>query len=174
MGNEGGARVRVSEEYWPLIHEYCRRVKRHFGDRLRAVCLFGSVATGKATSESDIDILVVAEGLPSDVGMRIRETNPIHEGLKGTEAYRLLRKLGRNTLISDLFLTPEEGGRHPPILLDIVEDGIILFERGGYLTRVLGDVRKRLKELGAKRVHTEKGAYWILKPDLKLGEVVEI
>ena len=174
MGSDAGPQGRVSEEYWPLIEEYLRRVKQYFGERLWAVCLFGSVATGKATAESDIDILVVAEGLPTDVGERYSETNPLHMELRGTEAYRLLRRLGRNTLISDLFFTPEDAERHPPILLDIVEDGITLYEKGSFLTRVLGDVRKRLKELGARRVQAQKGAYWILKPALKPGEVIEI
>ncbi len=165
---------RVSAEYRGLLEDYVSYLLNHFGDRLRSVCLFGSVARGEATPESDIDVLVVAEGLPQDLGSRFRETNWIHMKLKKTESYRSLRARGRNCLISDIPLTPEEVDKHPPILLDMVDDGIILYDRDDFLKNVLRRLSERLKELGAKKVKTEKGHYWILKPDAKPSEVVEI
>ncbi len=165
---------KFSEEYRGLLEEYVSYLLNHFGDRLRSVCLFGSVARGEATPESDIDVLVVAEGFPQDLGSRFKETNWIHMKLRETESYRSLRALGRNCLISDLLLTPEEGEKHPPILLDMVDDGIILYDRDNFLKNVLERLSERLKELGAKKIKTEKGHYWILKPDAKPTEVVEI
>lgn len=53
------------------------------------------MARKEAKPNSDIDILIVAEALPKDIGMRTKETNEIHEFLKKSEAYRLLQKSHR-------------------------------------------------------------------------------
>jgi predicted nucleotidyltransferase len=165
----------IPSEYKPLLGVYTAHMKEHFGGKLRSVCLFGSVARGCASVESDIDVLVVAEGLPDDVGMRLKETNYIHENLKGAAPYRSLRASGKGSLISDLFFTPEEIQRHPPILLDIVEDGILMYDKDDYLRNVLLAIRETLKKLGSRRVITKRGSYyWVLKPDIKPGEIVQI
>jgi len=52
------------------IKEFCQLLKQHLGDKLLATRLFGSVARGTATPESDIDILVVVE----NEDRRTRET----------------------------------------------------------------------------------------------------
>lgn len=129
---------------------------------------------GQASPESDLDVLVVAHGLPSDVGLRFHETAPIHEAVRMTKAYRELRAKGRSAQISDIFLTTSETAAHPPILLDVADHGLIVFDRGSFLSGELTKMRKRLGELGARKVATKKGYYWILKPDAELGEVVEI
>lgn len=118
----------MQKEYVRLIEEYCTAIKNHFSNRLISLFLFGSVARGEAKPESDIDIMVVADALPEDIGMRIKETNYIHESLKKSNAYISLRISGISGLISDIFITPEEIKRHPPILLDIIDDGIILYD----------------------------------------------
>ncbi len=38
-------------------------LRERFGDRLRELVLFGSQARGEATEESDVDLLVVVDGL---------------------------------------------------------------------------------------------------------------
>ncbi len=38
-------------------------LRERFGDRLRELVLFGSQARGEATEESDVDLLVIVEGL---------------------------------------------------------------------------------------------------------------
>ncbi len=120
-------------------------------------------------------MLVVAEGLPDDVGMRLNETNYIYENLKGTAVYRSLRARGKGALISDLLFTPDEITRHPPILLDIVEDGILLHDKDDFLRNVLLAIRETLTKLGSRRVVTTRGSYyWVLKPDIKPGEIVRI
>ncbi|MFQ6003714.1 MAG: nucleotidyltransferase domain-containing protein [Candidatus Zixiibacteriota bacterium] len=159
-------------EYDKLIEEYCSAIKDHFRDRLISICLFGSVARGKAKADSDIDILVIAEGLPMDMGMRIKETNYIHENLKRSKGYISLRS-HRSGLISDIFFIPEEIETHPPILLDIVDEGVILYDRNSFLVSILKRLKERLKSQDARKIKTKKGHFWILK-DVKPGEVVEI
>jgi len=63
--------------------------------------------------------------------------------------------------------------RHPPLLLDLTTDAIILYDTG-VVSRELERLKKRLEELGAKKIRTGCTWFWILKPDLKLGEVVEL
>lgn len=164
----------LQPEYREVADEYARAVKEFFGERLRSICFFGSVVTGEATPESDIDVLVVAERLPEDIGLRAHETNFIHENLRRGEAYRMLRSQGRTAFISDIFLTPEETRTHPPLMLDLTEYASITYDKDGFLESILEDMRRRLKELGAQKVKAKKGYYWLLKPDAGPTEVVEI
>jgi hypothetical protein len=56
----------------------------------------------------------------------------------------------------------------------MVEDASILFDRNGFFSKILDRLRARLKELGAKRVWKGNIWYWVLKPDYKPGEVIEL
>jgi hypothetical protein len=160
--------------YGKLAAEYARLAEGYFGDRLVSICFFGSVARGDATPESDVDVLVVAENLPRDIGFRARQTQFIRDKIRGSEAHRKLRLEGRNAFISEILLSPEEVKTHPPILLDITDDGLIMYDRNSFLESVLADIRLRLKDLGGRKVKARRGHYWILKPDADPNEVVEL
>jgi hypothetical protein len=56
------------------------------------------------------------------------------------------------TLISPVPLTPEEVERHPPILLDILTDGVILYDKGDFMKDRLAELEGRLKVLKARKV----------------------
>lgn len=43
------------------IERFTRQVRQLFPDRVRSIVLFGSKATGVATAESDVDILVIVD-----------------------------------------------------------------------------------------------------------------
>lgn len=75
---------------------------------------------------------------------------------------------------SPIILSVEEALKIRPIYLDMVEDAIILYDKNGFFSRILNRLRRRLKELGAKRIWVGDKWYWMLKPDIKFGEVVEI
>ena len=164
----------IQPQYRDLAAEYVELVKAHFGDRLVSLCFFGSVVRGEASPDSDIDALVVADGLPRDFGSRIRETNSMHESLKKRPTYKRLRSERRSAQISDIYLTRDEALSHPPILLDIADHGLIVYDRDEFLAEVLRDVREKLKILGARKVLAKKGYYWVLKPDATPNEVIEI
>ena len=165
---------RLPVEYRELIEEYCSAIGEHFKDRLVSLCVFGSVAKGEATPESDIDVVVVAEGLPQDIGSRIRETVDLHLRLGEGKGAKRLKGLGRSASISEVIFTPTEADRHPPILLDVVDEGVILYDKGRFLEGALNSIRERMREFGSKKVRTRKGHFWILKPDIKPGEEVRI
>jgi len=47
----------------PALEAYAGRLRSLFGDRLRELRLFGSYARGEAHEDSDVDVLVLVEGL---------------------------------------------------------------------------------------------------------------
>lgn len=125
------ANLKFSESHRRLLKEYISGLLNLYGDRVRSVCLFGSLARGEAGPESDVDVLAVVDGLPEDAGSRYEETSGLRMELRRTEAYNKLKRDGKPRLISEVYLTPDEVEKHPPILLDVVEDGIILYDKGG-------------------------------------------
>jgi len=50
----------------PVLLELRARLTLSFGARLRDVCLFGSYARGEATEDSDVDVMVLVDGLLPD------------------------------------------------------------------------------------------------------------
>lgn len=139
-------------------------IKRFYKKRLISVCLFGSVARGTDTPESDIDIFIVAEKLPKS---RMKRSSQF---IKGVEEKI---KVPPEREISAIIRLPEEVEKSP-ILLDMVEDALILYDRDGFMKRKLNDLKKRLNKLGAKRIWEGNMWYWDLNPAYKPGEVFEI
>jgi len=157
-----------------LAEAFILEAKRILQKRLVSACLFGSAARGSVDQSSGIDIPLILEDLPQGLISRNRTLKNIQETIRSSASARALTKMGQSTVISPIMFTPEEASKHPPIMLDIVDDGIILHDRDKFLEGILDDIRNRLKELGARKVKTQKGWYWILKPDAKLGEEVRI
>jgi hypothetical protein len=162
----------LKECFEELQKELLSQIRAHYGERLVSVVIFGSVARGTYRFDSDVDLLVVARDLPQGRIKRIREFEDVEEKLE--PLLRSLREEGINTYISALIKTPEEVEQGSPILLDMVEDARILHDRKDFFQKRLQTLKKRLKELGARRVWRGNAWYWILKPDYKPGEVFEI
>ncbi len=140
---------------------------------LVSVVLFGSVARGEAGRGSDIDLLVVCEAFPPEGRFEVFEE--VERALLNSEPRRRLKGLGLGTLISPIPLTRGEVEVNPPILLDILAEGMILYDEGGFMERHLRRLEERLKALKARRIQLPGGRwYWDLKPDYRFGEVVEI
>lgn len=155
-----------------LLRRLILLLKGELGNELLAVALFGSVARGKAGKESDVDLLVVYEG------ERVR-VEKIFLGtvlaLREGEEYRTLKAKGYLPDVFPVFMNPSILKGHPWLLLDVMDHGIILLDRGGILKGELKKIKGRLKELGSRRVVLEDGTwYWDLKPDWRPGEVIEI
>ncbi len=163
----------IKDAYIKLVKEYINIIERTLGQNLVSVCLFGSIARGDFTQESDIDILIVAKNLPEDVGKRHSLFTEARLKILLSDIAENLRKLGYSTTFSEVILTPDEVRRHPPILLDIVEDGIILYDNN-FLPSVIDNLRNSLRKLGAKRIKLEHGWYWLLKHDAKFGDEIII
>lgn len=163
----------VPEPYRALVKELLQALKAELGDRLVSLVVFGSVARGEARPDSDVDVLIIAEGLPRGRIKRSLWFCRIEEELDPLIG-QLVRKHGVATCISPVLKTPEEAKRLVPLYLDMVEDAILIYDKGGFFKSVLERLRQKLEELGARRVKLGRGWYWVLKPDAKFGEVIEI
>ena len=45
-----------------IVEEFKKEIEKLYGDKLKNVILYGSWARGKATEDSDIDLLILLEG----------------------------------------------------------------------------------------------------------------
>jgi len=145
------------------------------GDDLISVVVFGSVARGRADLNSDTDVILVASNMPRSLSERMEILANLLVEFSKTQTCEELNRRGLNTWVQFHPLTMEEAELHRPIYLDVVEDGIIVYDRGGFIKRVMEGFKSKLEALGAKRVFLEDGSwYWDLKPSIKRGEVVEI
>lgn len=160
------------EELRAVAREYARALEETLGDRLVSVVLYGSVARGEARRTSDVDLLVVAEGLPQG---RLRRQDVLEAADRRVDA--LLDELaerGVHTGVSVILKTPDEAARTVPLYLDMVEDAVLLLDRGGFFAGVLERLRESLKRLGARRHRMGRFRYWDLKPDLRPGEIISL
>ncbi|MCE9613263.1 MAG: nucleotidyltransferase domain-containing protein [Lentisphaerae bacterium] len=124
-GSIAGYRAAFEELVQALPHASTE----HYGDRLVSLAVFGSVGRGTMRPDSDMDLLVVADPLPAGRLRRVADFAAVEETL--APALLQARARGVNTSLSALFKTPEEVRAHSPILLDMMDDARILFDRQG-------------------------------------------
>ena len=141
--------------------------------KVRAVVAIGSRVRGGWRPWSDIDLLIVAEGLPRGRFKRIAMFCELEDELEPL-LERVREEHGVAAFLSPVLKTPEEAERLRPLYLDMVEDAVIVYDRGGFFENVLARLKRRLDELGARRVWMGRKWYWVLKPDARFGEVIEI
>ena len=121
------------------LDEVVRHFRALFQDRLVGIVLYGSRARGDAREDSDVDLFLLAEGLPDDLWERARL-------LHFHSAERRQPDAGIRAL------TPQEYARYlSPLDLDIAIDGRVLWDRDGYLASRLALIRQRLDEAGLYR-----------------------
>lgn len=144
-----------------LFEELQILCRKTYGERLVSLAVFGSVGRGTARPDSDVDILLVVEGLSHWRMKRMEEFKPIESALTGVP-------------ISPILKTPDEIKNGSPLLLDMVEDAVTLYDRADFLKNTLDNLRANLARLGAKRIWRGDQWFWDLKPDYRRGEVFEV
>ncbi len=162
----------IPEPYRSLIRTLLEDLLRVFQDKLISLVVYGSVARGDYRRDSDIDLLVIIDGLPRSRFKRIDLFIKAEKRLDN-----MLDKLlddGYAISISPIIKTPEEARKITPLYLDMVEDAVIIYDKDDFFENVLKRLEEKLKILGAKRVRIGKKWYWRLKRDYKFGEVINI
>ena len=165
--------MRLVETYEEILKRVFERIKEYYGERLFSVVLFGSVARGTPRPDSDLDLLIVAEPLPRGRVKRVREfISGVEEPL---EPYlREVAKKGVYPELSPVIKTRAEVLSGSPLFLDMVYHRRILYDREGFMEQYLSGLSERLKRLGAKRVKRGNAWFWVLKPDYRHPEVIEL
>ena len=136
----------------PRIANECARIvdalREALGPDLVAVALFGSWARGDAEEGSDIDMLLIANGLPERLWQRqmcLRE--PLSQ--RGTR------------IASFIALRPDEFlSRFPSFYLDIALDVRTLYDPTGLLDRSILRIRELIEESGLHRTGGRKQFFW--------------
>jgi hypothetical protein len=156
----------VSVDITKTLNRLTSLCKERYGERLISLAVFGSVGRGTPRPDSDIDLLLVIKNLPVGRIARVKEFTVIETTLGATIKGRIE--------LSPVIKTPEELASGSPLLLDMVEDARVLFDRDDFFKNSLKNLKERLQRLGARRIWQGNVWYWDLKPDYKQGEIFEI
>ncbi len=162
----------IRERYAELVHRLARACREAYGSRLVTVAVFGSVGRGTPGPESDVDVLIVARGLPRGRLARVSEFGQVEKELEPLIAR--MRDEGVVTEISPVLKTPEEVEAGSLLFLDMIEDALVLHDESSFFRDRLRRLADRLQSLGARKIKMGGQWYWDLKPDLQPGEVFEI
>jgi predicted nucleotidyltransferase len=158
----------ILECYRRAVDIVVEALKDNLGEKLVSIILYGSTARGDVSEDSDIDLLIVLESLPESRLERLRILDDVEKELKSVE-----NEYNIKIFFSPILKTVDEARKITPLYLDVVEDGIILFDRDDFMKKTIDRVRARLRELGARRIWRGRRWYWMLKPEVKVGEVLE-
>src|SRR5712692_523231 len=111
----------------PILELVVARVFEEFGSALRSLVLFGSLARGTATEESDVDLLLVADGLPESYDKRLSMIRSILS-FEPIEKWRNLLWEERRVypLVEVIPLSAEEALTTHPFYLDMTDSAIII------------------------------------------------
>ncbi|OYT38094.1 MAG: hypothetical protein B6U89_06320 [Desulfurococcales archaeon ex4484_58] len=162
----------LSEPYKTLVHKLVEALREVFGENLVSIIIYGSVARDEARRDSDLDLLIIARNLPRSRGSRVRLFEKAEEQI--SSFLDELFDQGYYVSLSPIILTPEEARKIPPIMLDMVIDSIIVYDKQGFIENLLKYLAEKLEELGAERINIGKKWYWRLKKNYRLGEEIVI
>lgn len=141
---------------WPTavltLEALVESLQRALGDDLIGVVLYGSHARGTPRPDSDVDLLIIAGGLPESRYERA-----------GWFGQVLAQSDYDGPRVSMLGKTPEEfEGHFPSLYLDIGLDGVTLFDRGDYTAGKLARIRELISEAGLVRKTFDGEMQWEL------------
>lgn len=161
-------------KYEALLNDFLNLVLGALGDQVVSVVLYGSVARGKARPDSDVNVLLILRETSPGYWKRLQPLLPILRQLRKGSRWRRLEQRGITPSLSSLVLSLEEAKENRLPYLDTVDEARILADQGGFFHAKLESLRKRLKELGAKKVRRNGDWYWDVKPDLRPGEAIAL
>ncbi len=129
--------MRFKSALHTLISEIEEKVKAHYKDRLVSLVIFGSVAKGKATPVSDVDLLIVLEDKPES---SFKTYMDFYENVESKLKY--IDNIGLR--LSPIFLKKSSLKEEIPWLWDT--EFIVLYDKNSFFSEFL----KRLERFKKK------------------------
>ncbi len=117
-------RQKLNETYRKVAVEFAQQVASALGDQVDAIVLYGSVARGKATRDSDIDILVVSPD-PQRVRNKLSE---IRSDFSYEQNYSFFISLVHYSR-EELYKLKQIGS---PFIQNVVREGVTLYDNGTF------------------------------------------
>lgn len=153
--------AKLARPYRVLIREFLGKLLEKHGKSLVSVALFGSVARGDYKETSDIDLLIIMKGVKRY--SRLKRYYIILDAIEHVEDLRAkLAEEGFLTGISPVILDYEEAKYFRPLYIELAHDAVILYDKEGFLARLLKKFSKILKEeYGGRRVPMGRRWYWV-------------
>src|SRR3989304_4116692 len=124
---------------------------------IKATVLFGSWAKGIATPDSDVDLLILAEGINPKWHRR---------GAEIAKIKRCLPELSLDVLLHTKEEVISNFMNHNPLFLDVAEDGIIILDDGEFLHNLILQTRDYVRQRAIKRY----GDGWIFPVEKGIPE----
>jgi predicted nucleotidyltransferase len=126
---------------------------------IAGVVLFGSVARGEEGERSDVDLLVLWEGLDKQGALRI-----VYEAV----SRHFPPGIGLTVLEAE-YWSFVSTRKLTPLLINIAYDGVILHDKYGKLNEFLSRIKHGLSEKGLVRRRLGESYHWVLpKPGSKV------
>ncbi len=137
-----------------------------------SIAVFGSVARGSARLGSDVDVIVVADWGPGGMFDRWDRFLPVLDAVD-PERTRLLAQ-GYRADLSPVLWTPEQLQASSFLHFDLATDAVILYDPTAAFALRMERGRRRMAELGSRRLTRDGAFYWDVKPDFKVNEVFDL
>ena len=131
------------------FEEAIRQASTTFGEQLVGVVVYGSWARDELTERSDVDLLVV---LSPDLAItrelyRAWDASPLHWGSHAVEPH--------------FVHMPDDDARVTGAWAEVATEGIVVFERGFELSRLLVRIRRRILARQLTRRRAQGQPYWV-------------
>jgi len=140
------------DEMETIMRNIVKRIKHRFGEDLRSIVLFGSMARGDFTESSDIDVLVIVQDSTDD--WRAMDKIVLELAEIGFEYGRSVHIT--LTDLSEIEVSIEHGS---PLAFELYDTNKIVFDRDGFFEMQMEKINENMKKWGAKKIR--KGE-WIV------------
>lgn len=128
---------------------------------MQTIILFGSMARGHWTQESDIDLCVVLQNRHEASWERSRELVNVRNKARATLEYQeFVEGLNFSPRFQHYPLTTQETERYHAIFPDLAFDGLVLYDRDKFGTKLQERLLQALIKRGARRIQKSPTQYY--------------